>query len=179
MIDQIDSHCPTFNARTISSDIENLGEVCKEAMKRELKGKSISITTDHWTSKQIENCAVLIDHWIEGGKLKSWVLHFEHHRGRTRGDYVGREFSQIIDDCGFDLIYIVSVTTDTTCNMNHFGCCLQSKGVIHLYYADHNIRLCAKLAYKDENIQYSENIMKSARSRIEHLVHRHRRQINC
>ena len=47
MIYQIDSHCPTFDSRTIHSEIENLGEVCKEAVKRELKGKYISITTDH------------------------------------------------------------------------------------------------------------------------------------
>ena len=53
--------------------------------------------------------------------------------------------------------------------MNTFGCYLQSKSVIHLYCVDHNIHLCAKLAYKDENIPDSENIMKSARSLIENF----------
>ena len=64
MLDEIDIHCPTFDARTICSEIENLGEVCKEAVKRELKGKYISITTDQWTSKKKENYAVLTAHWI-------------------------------------------------------------------------------------------------------------------
>ena len=52
MLDQIDSHCPTVDARTIHSEIDNLGEVCKEEVIRELKGKYISIPTDHWTSKK-------------------------------------------------------------------------------------------------------------------------------
>ena len=112
---------------------------------------------------------MLTAHWIEGGELKSCVLHFEHHRGRTRGEYIGREFSQIFDDYGFYFSYIVSVTTYTTCNMNNFGCYLQSKGVIYLYCVDQNIHLCAKLAYKDKNIPDLENIMKSARSLIEHF----------
>ena len=84
MIDQIDSNCPKFDARTICSEIQNLGEVCKEKVKLELKVKYISITTDHWTSKKTDNYAVLKAHWIEGGKIKSCVLHFENHRGRTR-----------------------------------------------------------------------------------------------
>ena len=53
--------------------------------------------------------------------------------------------------------------------MNTFGCYLQIKGVIHLYCVDQNIHLCAKLAYKDENIPDSENIIKSAQSLIEHF----------
>ena len=169
MIDQIDKQCPKFDARTIRSETEDLGEVCKEAVKLELKGKYISITTDHWTSKKTENYAVLTAHWIEGGNFKNSVLHFEHHRGRTKGTDLGREFSKIFDDYGFDLSYIVAVVTDTTGNMNTFGCYLQSKGVIHLYCVDHNIRLCAKLAYQDKNIPHSENVMKSARSLIEHF----------
>ena len=64
ILDQIDSHFPTFDVQTIRSEIENLGGVCKEAVKRELKGKYISITTDQWTSKKKENYAVLTAHWI-------------------------------------------------------------------------------------------------------------------
>ena len=112
---------------------------------------------------------MLTAHWIEGGKFKSSVLHFEHHRGRIKGTYLGREFSKIFDDYGFDLSYIVAVVTDTTGNMNTLGCYLQSKGVIHLYCVDHNIHICAKLAYQYKNIPDSENVMKSARSLIEHF----------
>ena len=54
--------------------------------------------------------------------------------------------------------------------MNNFGCYPQSKFIIHLYCVDHNIHLCAKLGYRDENIPYSENIMKSERSIIEHFI---------
>ena len=87
---QIDSHCPTFDSRTTCSEIENLGEVCREAAKRELKGRYISITTDHWNSKKTENYSVLTSHWLEGGKFKSYVLNFEHCRGRNRGEDIGR-----------------------------------------------------------------------------------------
>ena len=97
------------------------------------------------------------------------MLHFEHHGKRNRGEGIGREFSQIFDDYGFDLSYIVSVTTDNTGNMNIFGCYLQSKGVIYLYFIDYNIHIWYKLGYKDENIPDWENIMKSERSLIEHF----------
>ena len=82
-----------------------------------LKGKHITITNENWTSKKIENYAVLTAHCIEGGKFKSCVLHFEHHRGRNREEDIGREFSQIFDNYGFDLSYI-------------FFCC-------HRYYRQH------------------------------------------
>ena len=124
MLDKMDIHCPTFDARTICSEIENLGEVCKEAVKHELKGKYIPITTDHCNSKKTENYAVLTAHWIEGGKFKSCVLYFEHHRGRTIGEDTKREFSQVFEDYSFDLSYIVSVTTYITGNINTFGCYL-------------------------------------------------------
>ena len=47
MKDQIGSHCQMTDAQIIHREIENLGKVCKEELKRELKGKYISITTDH------------------------------------------------------------------------------------------------------------------------------------
>ena len=95
---------------------------------------------------------MLTAHWVEGGKFKSCVLNFEHHRGRKIGEDIGREFSQIFDDYGFDLSYIVSVTTDTTGNTNAFYCYLQIKIAIHVYFVYLNIHICAKLAYKYENI---------------------------
>ena len=52
MLDQIDSHCPKFDAQTIHIEIKNIGEVCKEAVKRDFKGKYISITNDNWTSNK-------------------------------------------------------------------------------------------------------------------------------
>ena len=85
MLDKIDSHRPMFDAQTICSEIENLGKVCKEVVKREMKGKYFYIATYHWTSKKIDNYAVLTAKCIEGGKFKSCLFHFEHHRGRTRG----------------------------------------------------------------------------------------------
>ena len=64
--------------------------------------------------------------------------------------------------------HVASCICDNS-NMNTFGCYLQSKGVIYLNCVDHNIHLCAKLAYQDKNIPHSENVMKSARSLIEHF----------
>ena len=97
------------------------------------------------------------------------MLYFEHHSGRTKETDLGREFSKIFDDYGFDLSYIVAVVIDTTGNMNTFGCYLQSKGIIYLYCIDHNLHLCAKLVYQSTNIPHSKNVMKSARSLIEHF----------
>ena len=106
------------------------------------------------------------------------MLHFEHHMGRTKGTDLGRASSKIFDDYDFDLSYIVAVVTDTTGNMNTFGCYLQSKGVIHLYCVDHNLHLCAEKPIRIKIFL----TQKMVRSRQDHLlnilVYQHKRQIS-
>lgn len=170
MIKTIDPNAPKFSAEKIRAEVENLGQVCREAVKRELKGKYFSLTTDHWTSKNDKNYACLTAHWIDDGKCKWCVLHFETHKGSSWGVDLGIEFVEVFKKYGFDLSYVVAITTDTRGNMNTFGSYLQMKGVIHLYCIAHNLHLTGKLAFLDSNLPDSGNAMKMACSLVEYFT---------
>jgi hypothetical protein len=59
---------------------------------------------------------------IVDGNLLRYVIHFEVHRGTTAGKELGKELINIFESYGFDTKFIVAVVTDTTGNMNTFGC---------------------------------------------------------
>jgi hypothetical protein len=161
-----EKHGPTFTARDIRGEIMKLGIVCQEAVKRELKGKYFSCTTDHWTSPNNETCSCLTAHWIEGGEMKRCALTFEVFHGTAAGVELGKDFIKNFDACGFDLSFVIAVVTDTAGNVNTFGECLRGKGAVHLCCVDHNLHRCALLAFKDDNLPNSENAMEAARSMV-------------
>lgn len=110
-----------FTRGHIRNDIEKLGEVAREALKRELKGKYFSVTTDHWTSPNNETYSCLTANWIQDGIMKRCVLAFEVFHGTTAGYELGKDFISKFDEYGFELSFVVAVVTDTTGNMNTFG----------------------------------------------------------
>lgn len=166
----VDQFCPVPTIANVREDIMYLGVVSREALKRELKGKYFSITTDHWTSPNDETFSCLTVHWIENGEMHRAVLAFEVFHGTTTGVALGEDFQRVFDLYDFDLKYVVAVVTDTTGNMNTFGECLRQKGVAHLYCVDHVLNLNSKLAYNDTNLPDSVNAMKSARALVEYFT---------
>ncbi|KAL3759277.1 hypothetical protein ACHAWU_002078 [Discostella pseudostelligera] len=164
MLETIDPFCPKTTIKAVRNDISYLGLVSREALKRELKGKYFSLTTDHWTSPNDETYSCLTAHWIENGKMHQAVLTFEVFTGTTTGVALGEDFVRVFNMYEFDLKYVVAVVTDTTGNMNTFGEYLRQRGVKHLYCVDHVLHLNAKLAYVDSNLPGSGNAMKAARS---------------
>jgi hypothetical protein len=56
MIETIDKQSPVLSRENIRDDIKYLGTICRIAIQRELKGKYFSLTTDHWTSPNDEQC---------------------------------------------------------------------------------------------------------------------------
>jgi hypothetical protein len=174
MIDTVTTNspqsAPILTYRDIREEVENLGNLCRDSIKKELKGKYFSVTTDHWTSNANENYSCLTAHWIgEEYVMRHAVLGFYLHEGRTRGEDIANLFVQDFERYNFDLSYVVAIVTDTTGNMNTFGQHLRSLGVIHLYCVDHNLHLCAKLAFDDNNIPGSAQVMKTARSLCEYF----------
>jgi hypothetical protein len=157
---------PDFDAKAIRKEVMLLGDVCKTAVKEELKGKYFAVTTDHWTSNNNESYACLTAHYIENGEMKRCVLAFDVFHGTTVGERLGEDFIEKFESFGFDLKYVIAVVMDTTGNMNTFGEHLARKGVVHLYCVDHNLQRTALLAYKDENLPNSQNAMSHARELV-------------
>jgi hypothetical protein len=70
---------PDFDAKAIRKEVMLLGDICKTAVKEELKGKYFAVTTDHWTSnnnESYENHAILCKHYeaITGVPLTEAIL---------------------------------------------------------------------------------------------------------
>ncbi|KAL3763044.1 hypothetical protein ACHAW5_007333, partial [Stephanodiscus triporus] len=121
MMSTIDPFYPKTTTKAVRNDISYLGIVSWEALKRELKGKYFSLTTDHWTSPNDETYSCLTVHWIENGMMHRAVLTFEVFSGTTTGHALGEDFVRVFNLYEFDLKYVVAVVTDTTGNMNTFG----------------------------------------------------------
>jgi hypothetical protein len=172
MIESIKPNAPKLSAQRIRDEIEHIGSICKKSIRKELFGKYIALTTDHWTSRNDDNYSCLTAHWVDNdnGNLKCAVLHFEVHEGTTAGDRIGEQFIEMFNSYELDLKFITAVVTDTTGNMNTFGQYLHARGVIHLYCVDHNLHLCAKMAFNDANLPDSSNVMKTAREVIEYFT---------
>ena len=166
MISTLDSSILPIPASSIRKKVAKKGEICKESLQMELKGKYISLTTDHWTSVNGETYACLTAHYIASGQYKKCLLSFEVHKGTTTGETMGKQFLEQFENFKLDLDQVVSVTTDTASNMNIFGKVLESKGVAHIYCTAHNLHLLAKKAYDDSNLPGAEQPMKAARKLV-------------
>ena len=165
----LDNNAPKISQSTIRDEVKHLGDICKQAVQKELIGRYFALTTDHWTSKNNETYGALTAHYIEDSQLKRCVLHFEVHHGTTTGDALFANLQHIFESYQFDLSFVTAVTTDTTGNMNTFGRRLAEHGVIHLYCVDHNLHLNAKIAFEGSNLPDSGNAMKAARSQVEYF----------
>ena len=161
------SVAPVMTSSQIRNEIKCLGDVCKEAVQKELSNRHFALTTDHWTSPNNETYGCLTAHYILDSQLKRCVLHFEIHHGTTTGNALFSNLVQVFDSYQFEFSHILAITTDTTGNMNTFGRRLAENGVVHLYCIDHNLHLTSKLAFDDSNLPDAENAMKAARSQIE------------
>jgi zinc finger BED domain-containing protein 1 (E3 SUMO-protein ligase ZBED1) len=163
----LDTNAPKITQGSVREEIKHLGDICKQAVQKELHNRCFALTTDHWTSKNNETYGALTAHYIHDYTLKRCVLHFEVHHGTTSGEALFTNLLQVFHSYNFDLSFVLSVTTDTTGNMNTFGRKLAEHGVIHLYCVDHNLHLNAKIAFDDLNLPESENAMKAARAQVQ------------
>ena len=169
MCTTLDSNAPKISQPKVRDEIKHLGDICKQAVQKELCGQYFALTTDHWTSKNNETYGALTAHYIDNSQLKRCVLHFEIHHGTTTGDALFANLEGVFESYQFDLSFVTAVTTDTTGNMNTFGRRLAEHGVTHLYCIDHNLHLNAKLAFDGSNLPGSGNAMKAARSLVEYF----------
>jgi hypothetical protein len=103
MIESIKPSAPKLSAKRFRDEIEIIGSICKHSIGKELCGKYIALTTDHWTSRRDDNYSCLTANWVDNdnGNLKHAVLHFEMHEGTTAGDHLGQQFIEVFNSYDF------------------------------------------------------------------------------
>ena len=134
--------------RTVRTKIFELAAKARVSLKARLKGKKLTATGDHWTSKGHDNYSCLTVHWIEDFKLESAVLSVYAYQGSTCADNLVVDFADKLEEWGIGKDDLHFVVTDTAANMNSFGVKLELlHGIEHLYCIDHVLQLVAKLAF--------------------------------
>ncbi|KAG9291336.1 hypothetical protein G9A89_000485 [Geosiphon pyriformis] len=98
-----------------------------------IRDGTISVTVDHWSSIAKDNFVGITVHWID----KKWSLQ-----------------SKQIDSI------LLSITSDTTGNMNRFGFAMEDAGVHHIYCTDHVLELTAKETHKTQKDAYHPSQLK-------------------
>ena len=113
-----------------------------------MKGCDVSITIDHWTSKQNLNYVGITAHWID----KNWTMNsiplgLFLHEGTSKSTDIMAEFLCQMSRLIAEEASIFAVTSDTDATMNKFGLALEKKDYIHLYCTDHVLHLTCKKCY--------------------------------
>jgi hypothetical protein len=95
----------------------------------------------------------MMAHWIDNQFVQhSLKLGCFLHEGSSDSMHVLSDFAEkLFMKCGFDKANIISVTTDTTGNMDRFGKLLEKLGIQHIYCTNHVLNLTAKKAYEDSS----------------------------
>ena len=148
MIASYDATAKPISSKTVKEEIIAMdGKIRREVIAR-MKGCTVNLTTDHWTSKQNLNYVGLTAHWIDHNwKLHSLPLGMFLHEGRTQAtDCIDQFMVDVAREISKEAT-IFAVTTDTDATMNAFGQLLEEKHILHLYCTDHVFHLTCKLCY--------------------------------
>ena len=116
-------------------------------------------------------------HWVDKQyKINNVVLGCFLHEGESQSESLVDDFAvKIFRECGFDMVNISAVVSDTTGNMNKFGKMLEDLNIPHIYCTDHVLQLTAKIAYYEKDIDDGPqfDIMKKVRRLIDHFSRSH------
>ena len=127
-----DATAKPISSNTVEEEIIDIdGKIQKEVIGR-MKGCTVNLMMDHWTSKQNLNYMGLADHWIDNSwKLHSLPLGMFLHEGRTQAIYI---IDQFMVHFAWEIskeATIFAVTTDTDTTMNAFGQLLEEKYTLY------------------------------------------------
>jgi hypothetical protein len=148
-----DPHYQIMSSRNIKSRITMIEDNIRKASIKALEGEWLALTIDHWTSSGKHNYTGMTAHWIDKLFVQhSLMLGCFLHEGSSDSEHVLSDFAEkLFIKCGFDKANIISVTTDTTGNMDKFGRLLEKQQIHHIYCTDHVPNLTAKKAYNDSS----------------------------
>ena len=144
--DDADKIVAAANEKSVREQVYRLGKLGRRATLLELKKFKGSWTCDHWTGPNDETFTVTTFHYIEDFVLKSCIIDFKVHRGRTRGEDIFEDQKEVLDE-HIDKDSVVLGVTDTTGNMGKLGEHLRDFGYEHAYCTDHNFHRNALLAF--------------------------------
>ena len=131
-----------------------------------LKGRLLSLTTDHWTSSANQSYMALTAHWIDD----DWNIHSStlccHHYPLTRE--TAPEIRRVVQDGWekFDIepSQIVAIVSDTAPNMNAAG--ILFAPISHHFCVAHVLELTTKLCFKNSGVDGIDVAMVSARGLV-------------
>ena len=108
----------------------------KDEILKMLKGQSVALTTDLWTSTATEGYITLTAHFIdETWALQSQVLATRKMLERHTGKNIAEEIKKLVEEFDLD---VVAVTHDNAANMD---VCLNILGYPHFGCAGHTLQL--------------------------------------
>lgn len=151
MIASFNSYAKPMSNKRMKDIIIRLEDAMRDAAIETMRGQSVCITMDHWTSKANQNYTGMTAHFIDD----DFVLHdhtlgmFLHQGGTTSAnlDAAYEDLKEVRLKLN-GVADIFAATTDTTANMNKFGIALEERGVHHVYCTDHVLQLTCKLCYE-------------------------------
>ena len=116
--------------KTVSKYLQKIYDEEKEELVGKLRGHSVAITSDLWTSNAMEGYLGLTGHYIsDEWELKAKVLATRKMKNRHTGDNIAREIKALMDE--FQIVSCAALTTDNASNMSvaagildyrHVGC---------------------------------------------------------
>lgn len=142
-----------INAQSLRTEILTLGMMASEATRRELVGKHVSYTSDHWTGPNDETYTTVTAHYIsEDWVMRSVCIDFKVFQGRTTGENIYDDIMTVLarfvsEGQAPDFVQDTIGITDTTGNMGKLGKFLRDNGHEHAYCTDHVFHLTAILAF--------------------------------
>lgn len=82
-----------FSAQSVRAEVVDLSGKGRILLKERIKGRKVIPTTDHWTSKALQNYSSLTLHWIDGdGVLRGCVVSVYAYHGTTKAPNLVKNF---------------------------------------------------------------------------------------
>jgi len=165
MILSHNANAKVMSNKKVKNIIITLEQKMRDAAVASMKGQSVCLTLDHWTSKAHHNYTGVTAHFIDPGwKAHNMSLGIFLHEGPSTAIDLERSFLKLCLE-KLSSVKIFACTTDTTANMNSFGMKLEKMGVAHIYCSDHVLHLTCKLCYtkseKTFGIPYATSMQKA------------------
>ena len=171
-----------ISATAVRDEVLNMGRYAQQATIKEMKGKKVALTSDHWTGKNQLTYGALTSHFItELWEMESVLLDFKLFEGRTTGELIFNDITSVLDqfkEVGDDTVLVHTVNsddfpvysdtedvnatpkqrldtiliTDTTGNMGKLGQYLRENNQEHGYCFAHLMHLTAGLAFDRKSL---------------------------
>lgn len=102
---------------TIPQNIEKLYDTTHENIKTILKDKTVSLTTDGWTSLATEAFVTVTAHFVsDSWELFDYVLSTKELRGSHTAELVAESIANTLDDFNISREAVTAVTNDIALN---------------------------------------------------------------